>query len=87
VIAALVAATVVAVMLVVVMQKAGLSADRAGRIIPLARAADLPRSRPRAVGDKLVVTHPAKILLIPIGIFAVSIKAMIVVAFRAANLV
>lgn len=76
--------TVAAVMLVVVVQEAGSAAFGTREVWPSARPDSLPRSRPRAVGGKLMTAHPAKILLIPVRIFAVTVKVMIVVAFRAA---
>lgn len=92
-VAALIAAAIVSVMSIVVVQETGFPADWAGWIRSLIRSwrpTSLPRSLPRyarAFGGKLVIAHPAKILLIAIGIFAVTIKVIIIVAFRAVKLV
>jgi hypothetical protein len=76
VVAFFVAAAVIAVMLIVMMHEAGFSADRTGRIVP----PTICPLRPRAFGCKLMMTVPALIFLIPIRIFAVTIKRMVVVA-------
>jgi hypothetical protein len=83
VIALLITAAVVAVMLIVMMQEASFPADWARRVTPLT---SFPL-RPRAFGCKLVIARPALILLIPIRISAITIKVLIVVAFRTAKLV
>jgi hypothetical protein len=83
VIALFVTAAVVAVMLIVMMQEAGLPANRARRITPLT---SFPL-RPRAFGCKLVIARPALILLIPIRISAVTIEMKIVVALWTGKLV
>ena len=70
-------------MLVIVMQKTCFSAHRARRILPLA----ICPLRPRAFGCKLMMAVSAEILLITVRIFAVMIKRMIVVAFRACNVI
>lgn len=75
-IAAFITATVVAVMLIVMMQETGFPADWARRVTPLT---SFPLC-PRAFGCKLVIARPALILLIPIRISAVTIEMKIVVA-------
>ena len=67
-IALLIAAAVVGIVFVIVMQK-GLSAHGTGRILPTML---FPCSW--AFGCKLMLAGSAEILLIPIGIFAVTIK-------------
>ena len=69
----------------VMVEKHGLSADRAGRIRTNARSPG-PAGR-RGIRRKLTLAYAAKIFLVPIFIFAITIKALTVVAFRAANLV
>ena len=80
-VATFVPATVVRVMLVVMVQEAGLSALRTRRVAPLARF------RSWAVGRKLMAAWSAKILLIPVRVFAIAIKVLIVVALGASKLV
>jgi len=70
VIALFVTAAVVAVMLVVVVEEAGFTANGTGRIFPLT----ICPLRPRAFGCKLMMAVPAEIFLISIFIFAVTIK-------------
>jgi hypothetical protein len=70
---------------VVVVEEHGLSADRAGRIRTNMRSAELAGRR--VIRRKLIPAYAAKIFLIPIFIFAITIKVLMVVAFRAANLV
>jgi len=81
--AALITATVIGVVQIIVVQKAGLSARRARRIIP----PTICPFRPRAFGCKLMMATPAEILLISIRVFAIAIKVLIVVALWAAELV
>jgi len=69
VIATLVTAAKVAVMRIIVVQKACPCTDGT-RWIPWS----LPHSRPRAVGGKLILAVPALILLVSIRVFAVTIK-------------
>jgi hypothetical protein len=69
VVALFVAAAVVAVMLIVVVQKAGFSANRAGRIFP----PTICTRTPEGGGGKLMMAVPAKVFLISIFIFAVTI--------------
>ena len=69
----------------VVVEKHGLSADRAGRIRTNARS-PAPAGR-MGIRRKLMPAYAAKIFLISMFIFAVTIKVLTVVAFRAANLV
>lgn len=68
-IALLIAAAVVGIVFVIVMQKGGLSAHGTRRILPTML---FPCSW--AFGCKLMLAGSAEILLIPIGIFAVTIK-------------
>jgi hypothetical protein len=70
VVALFIAAAVVAVMLIVMVQKAGFSTNRAGRVAP----PTICPLHPRAFGCKLMTAVPAEILLISIRIFAVTIK-------------
>lgn len=83
-VAAFVAAAVVAVMRHIVVQEGGLSADRAGRILPFARFSGFTGGR---IGGKLMTAFPAEIFFETGFIFAVTIKRMIVVAFWTVNLV
>jgi hypothetical protein len=82
-IAAFITATVVAAMLIVMMQETGFPADWARRVTPLT---SFPLC-PRAFGCKLVIARPALILLIPIRISAVTIEMKIVVALWTGKLV
>ena len=82
-IALFVTAPIVRIMLIIVMQKACFSAHRARRIVP----PTICPLRPRAFGCKLMMAFTALILLITVRILAVTIKWMIVVAFRTANVV
>ena len=67
--ALLIAASVVGIVFVIVMQKGGLSAHGTRRILPTML---FPLSW--VFGCKLMLAGSAEILLIPIGIFAVTIK-------------
>ena len=69
----------------VVVEEHGLPADRADRIRAHARPSG-PAGR-RGIRRKLMPAYAAKIFLVPIFVFAVTIKVLTVVAFRAANLV
>jgi len=80
-VAPLIPATVIRVMFVIVVQEAGLSALWARRVAPLARF------RFRAVGRKLMAARTAEILLIPVKVFAIAVKVLIVVALWAPKLV
>lgn len=82
-VALFVSAAVVGVMLIIVMQKGSLSAHRARRMFP----PTICPLRPQSIGCKLMLAGSAEILLIPIGIFAVTIKWMIVVAFWTLNVI
>lgn len=82
-VALFVSAAVVWVMLIIVMQKGSLSAHGARRMFPLT----ICPLRPRSFGCKLMMAVSAEILLVTIWIFAVTIKWMIVVAFRAPNVI
>ena len=86
VITAFVATTVVGVIIVVVVNKSSFSAAWTRRIWPLTRPPSLPLSLSRyawSVGCKLVFTGTAEILLVTIRIFAIAIKVLRVIAFRA----
>ena len=80
----LVTAAVVAVMFLVMVQESGLSTDRTGRIRPCTR---FSRLTGRCIRGKLMTAFAAEIFLETSFIFAVTIKRMIVVAFRTVNLV
>jgi hypothetical protein len=71
VIALFIAAAIVAVMFIVMVQEAGFPASWAGRIFPLT----ICPLRPRAFGCKLMMAVSAEIFLISMRIFAVTIKA------------
>lgn len=79
-IAFLVAAAVIGVMLVIVMNETGFPAAWANGM-------RMPPLRPGVIWGELMPTFTAKILLITIGIFAITIKVLKVVAFRALNLI
>ena len=81
-IALLVAAAVVAVMLLVMVQESGFAADRAGWVILRSGVNTFGRFR-----RPLMATLLAQILLMTMSIFSVAIKVGFGVAFRAANLV
>lgn len=82
-VALFVSAAVVGVMLIIVMQKGSLSAHGAWRMFP----PTICPLRPRSFGCKLMMAVSAEILLVTAWIFAVTIKWMIVVAFRAPNVI
>ena len=86
-IAFLVPAAVVCVVFIIVMKEAGFPAHRTQWIGPLARPTNLPLSRLRAVRCKLMTTNQAEMFLIPVQVFAIAIKVLIVVAFRTSKLV
>lgn len=69
VVAVFIAAAVIRIMLIIVMQKACFSAYRAWRIFSPA----ICSLSYRTFGDKLMMTVPAEILLITVRIFAVTI--------------
>lgn len=74
VVAALVAAAVIAVMLMVMVEEAGLPAHGTGGGIPLTGTANLPPPGLRPFGRKLVTALTAKVFLVAVGVFAVTIK-------------
>lgn len=83
-IAFLITAAVVAVMFSIVMQIHRFSTHRAGRIGSLSWPSGTAY---RSIRRKLMPAFAAKILLVPSFIFAIPIKVLIVVAFRAPDLI
>ena len=73
-VAVFVAAAIVTVIFVIVMQEGGLPAHRAGRVVPPARATNLPLPGLRPIRGKLVTALAAKIFLVSVRVFAVTIK-------------
>jgi hypothetical protein len=88
--ATLVGATEITVMLMVVVEEGSFSAHRADGVVSLPRATSSNRSSLRkaeSVGRELVITGTAEILLVAEFVFAITIKVVIVVALRAADMV
>ena len=73
-VAVFVAAAIVAVIFVIVMQEGGLPAHRAGGVVPSARPTNLPLPGLRPIRGKLVTALTAKIFLVTVRVFAVTIK-------------
>ena len=71
---ALVAAAIVAVIHVVVVQEGGLPAHRASGAVPLARAINFPPPGLRPIGCKLVMALTAEVFLVSVRVFAVTIE-------------